>query len=119
MGINNRQTVPASVGRPTEAPEFYIQPKGNRILEFHFRRKGSKSRARPYGYNGAVIFWGILDTPPTKIEDFPRGELATKTPYTIELPEDQRGKKLYSATCWQNKKGEMGPLSDIQVTVVP
>jgi hypothetical protein len=37
----------------------------------------------------------------------------------MEFEEDERGKTLYIALCWQNEKGQRGPWSNVQTTIIP
>jgi hypothetical protein len=45
--------------------------------------------------------------------------LRTRTPHVLEFTEPQRGQTVYLALRWQNEKGEKGPWSEIQSTVIP
>jgi hypothetical protein len=45
--------------------------------------------------------------------------LATRTPHILEFTEEERGKTVYVAICWQNEKGEKGPWSEIESAIVP
>ncbi|MDR0606761.1 MAG: hypothetical protein LBG80_21020, partial [Bacteroidales bacterium] len=76
-------------------------------------------KAKPYGCNGAVIAYAILDNPPRNQEELTHTVLATKTPYTMEFKEQERGKTVYIALRWQNTKGQLGPWSEIISTIIP
>jgi hypothetical protein len=80
---------------------------------------GSKSNAKPYGVNGAVIVYAVLDAPPADVSALTRSVLATRTPHILEFTEEERGKTVYVAICWQNEKGEKGPWSEIESAIVP
>ena len=79
----------------------------------------SHSEAKPYGVNGAVAAWAILDAPPANQNALPHTFLATRSPHTMEFNEEDRGKTLYLALCWQNGKGQRGPWSDIESVIIP
>ena len=52
-------------------------------------------RAKPLGYDGAVLIWAIGDAPFTRIEDLRDGNLmASRTPHTLVFTDDQRGKTV-------------------------
>jgi hypothetical protein len=64
MGIPEKDTTCTPIATPKTRPEFSIAVKDIRRLSIHFRDQGSASKARPYGMNGAVISWAVLDAPP-------------------------------------------------------
>jgi hypothetical protein len=41
------------------------------------------------------------------------------TPHVLEFTEEERGKTVYVAICWQNEKGQKGPWSEIENAIVP
>jgi hypothetical protein len=43
----------------------------------------------------------------------------TRSPYTITFEEEERGKSVYIALRWQNKKGKKGPFTVIQSAIIP
>jgi hypothetical protein len=119
MEIPNHDTTPTPIPVPTTRPEFGLKVKDLRRLDVDFHDQDSASKAKPYGYDGAVIFWSVLDTPPLRQEDLTRSELATRTPHTLSFEETERGKRVYIALRWQNEKGEKGPWSELQDAIVP
>ncbi|MDR0751261.1 MAG: hypothetical protein LBF12_01545, partial [Christensenellaceae bacterium] len=68
---------------------------------------------------GAVIAYAVLDAPPADVSALIRSVLATRTPHILEFTEEERGKTVYVAICWQNEKGERGPWSEIESAIVP
>jgi hypothetical protein len=86
-----------------------------RRLKVHFRDLDSESKARPYGTNGAVIFYAVLDAPADLTHSVP----ATRTPHILEFTGQERGRTVYLAICRQNEKGEKGPPSEIESAIVP
>jgi hypothetical protein len=59
------------------------------------------------------------DAPPADHNALTRSVLATRTPHTFEFTEEERGKTVYMAACWQNEKGQKGPWSEIVSAIVP
>jgi hypothetical protein len=114
-----RDRKPTPVHRPEASPVFYIKIQAARILEVHFKPEGEQGSARPHGYSGAVIRYGVLETPPISENDLPRSLLATRTPHVFEFAAEERDKKVYFALAWQNQKGEVGPFSEVQAENVP
>ena len=119
LGLNIRDTTHTKIPVPSSRPTLNISVDDFRRLKIAFHDKGSASKAKPYGINGAVIAYAVLNTPPASIADLNRSVLATRTPHIIEFAETERGKTAYIAICWQNEKGEKGPWSEIENVIVP
>ena len=79
----------------------------------------SAHKAKPTGYDGAVIVWGILDAPPTGPDDLVNHAMASRTPHVLTFEEAQRGKTVYICAAWQNERGNIGPWSEILNAIVP
>jgi hypothetical protein len=119
MGLRTRSSRYSTVPPPVSRPEFSIDVRDVRCLEIHFRDMGSANKAKPYGINGAVIVYSVLDAAPASYDELTRRVLATRTPYILEFTEPERGKTVYLAICWQNGKGKTGPFSGIKSAIVP
>ena len=119
MGIHIPDTRRTPINPPTTHPVFSIETAGDRHLNVAFRDHESGSKAKPYGVNGAVIIYDVLDTPPADYAQLTRSLLATRTPHTLEFTIAERGKPVYVAVCWQNEKGQKGPWSEILSSIVP
>ena len=119
MGIPNRDTIRTPGNLPTEIVAFSFIIKAIRQIDVPFKVLGAANKAKPKGYDGAVVIWDVLDKPPARPEELSRHKLESRTPYTIKFDETERGKTVYVALAWQNGKGQVGPWSEIQSTVVP
>jgi hypothetical protein len=119
LGLRVRDAKPSSIKPPHTRPELDIDVVDVRRLAVNFRDMGSKSKARPYGVNGALIKHATLDTPPADHDALTRTVLATRTPHILEFTEEERGETVYVVICWQNEKGELGPWSEIESAIVP
>ncbi|MDR2730084.1 MAG: hypothetical protein LBB81_04215 [Treponema sp.] len=119
LGLRPRDTIVTAIPIPTTRPEFSFRVRDLRRIEVRFQDQGSPARARPYGTNGAVISYDVLGEAPAGPGHLNRTTLATRTPYTLEFTEEERGMTLYAALQWQNEKGERGPWSEIQSAVIP
>jgi hypothetical protein len=102
-----------------ELVEFEIRLRGIRELEVNFWVKGAAHRAKPAGYEGAVVVWDTLAAPPERPTDLAHHTMASRTPHLIEFDESDRGKTAYIALQWQNERGITGPWSEMQTAVVP
>ncbi|MDR3198243.1 MAG: hypothetical protein LBU34_10290 [Planctomycetaceae bacterium] len=119
LGLPIHDRKPTPIPKPKTHPDFVILVNDLRQLLVDFHEHESENKARPYGYNGAVISYAILDKPPAGPEELTHTVLATRTPFTLEFTEQERGKTVYIAIQWQNEKGEKGLFSAIQSAIVP
>ena len=119
LGLHVRDTTYTTVSVPKTRPELDIDVVDFRRLKASFHDMGSSSKAKPYGTVGAVIAYAVLDAPPADPDALTRTLLATRTPHILEFTEEERGKTVYVAICWQNEKGERGPWSEIESAIVP
>jgi hypothetical protein len=119
VGVPNDDTVRTPIGVPKTHPLFDIQVKDIRALNLLFHDEGTESRAIPYGFDGAVIYWLVADAPITLTKALTNSELATRSPHTLIFGDEDRGKTVSFAMRWQNETGKKGPWSEIQSTIVP
>jgi hypothetical protein len=119
MGLHVHDVTPTTIDVPKTRPELDLDVLDFRRLYAAFHEQGSKSKAKPYGVNGAVIVYAVLDAPPADHGALTRNVLATRTPHVLEFTEEERGKTVYVAICWQNEKGQKGPWSEIESAIVP
>jgi hypothetical protein len=119
MEIPPIDTTRTPIGKPPTRPVFNVEVRDTRLLALHFKDQDTESRAIPYGMNGAVISWDILDTPPVEPEALRRSELATRSPHLLHFREEDRGKRVYIAMQWQNESGVKGDFTEIQSTIIP
>jgi hypothetical protein len=64
MGIPNHDTIRTDHKVVTEIVDFVIHLSSIRELVVDFWIQGADHKAKPEGYDGAVIIWGLRDTPP-------------------------------------------------------
>ena len=119
MGIPNHDTVRTDHMIVAEEVEFNLLTRGIRQVHVEFRVLGATNRAKPRGYDGAVVVWDLLDGPPAGPESLNRHTMASRTPHTLDFSEAERGKTVYVAVAWQNERGILGRWSEIQRTIVP
>ncbi|MDR0768561.1 MAG: hypothetical protein LBE71_01440 [Dysgonamonadaceae bacterium] len=119
LGLHVRNTTPSPIPAPTTRPELNIDLLDFRRLKVIFHDQDHDRKAKPYGVTGAVIIYAVLDAPPAAHSALTRNVLATRTPYILEFTEEERRKTVYVAICWQNKKGQRGPWSEIESAIVP
>jgi hypothetical protein len=119
LGLPLPDTVRTPHVNVTEEVDFVLEIHGIRQVHVRFWIQGQAHMAKPAGYDGAVIDWGIRDTPPAEPEDLTNHTMASRTPHTLPFTEEDRGKTVYIALRWQNERGNTGPWSDIKSAVVP
>ena len=119
LGLPVYKTTRTPIAAPTSVPEFMPDSSVIRRLTIHFRDNGSLSNAKPAGVHGAEIRWGILDAAPPSIDALTHSAFDTRTPFTMEFDESDRGKSVYFCLRWENAKGEKGPWSEIMMAFVP
>ena len=102
-----------------EEVEFVLIIRSIRVVHVDFWILGSGHKAKPEGYDGAVLVWDVLDEPPADPDHLNRHTMASRTPHTLEFTEEERGKTVYAALAWQNERGLTGRWSDIKSAVVP
>jgi hypothetical protein len=119
LGLHVRDKKQSTISVPPTRPEMDIDVLDYRRLKILFHDMGHDNKAKPYGVNGAVIAYAVLDAPPANPDALTRTVLATRTPHVLEFTEEERGKTVYVAICWQNEKGQKGPWSEIENAIVP
>jgi hypothetical protein len=117
LPIRKERYTPLAV--PTSHPKLEIESFDSRQLRLHLRDSDTGNRARPSGVIGALVVYGLLDSPPADITYLLHNRMVTRTPYVFEFLGRERGKMAYFAACWQNRKGKIGPWSGIVCTFVP
>jgi hypothetical protein len=119
LGVHVHDRTQSNIADPKTRPEHWLEVLDVRRISVHFHDQYADNKAKPYGMDGAVVAFVVLDEPATDIDQLTRTELATRTPHVIQLTDKDRTKILSVAVCWQNRKGVKGPWSEILSTVVP
>jgi hypothetical protein len=99
MGIPNHDTIRTDHKVVTEIVDFVIHLSSIRELKIDFWIQGASHKAKPHGYDGAVIIWGIRDTPPETPDQLEHHTMASRTPFTLHFDEPERGKMVYAGLC--------------------
>jgi hypothetical protein len=119
MGIPNHDAIRTDHKVVTEIVDFVIHLSSIRELKIDFWIQGASHKAKPHGYDGAVIIWGLRDTPPETPDQLEHHTMASRTPFTLHFDEPERGKTVYVALAWQNERGILGAWSEYKSAVVP
>jgi hypothetical protein len=119
MRIPNHDTIRTDHKVVTEKVDYVIHLSAIRELVIDFWIQGADHKAKPEGYDGAVIIWGVRDTPPDSPDQLDHHLMASRTPFTLHFTETERGKTVQIALCWQNERGFRGEWSEYKSAVVP
>jgi len=120
MGVHIADTHRTSIPVPQTRGVFRkIEALGGQRARLWFQDENEeKSQAIPYGMNGFLLFYTVAAQ---KIEDYHAlvtTKLMTASPYTHQLDVEAEGKFFSFAGRWQNKKGELGPWSEIHSVAI-
>ncbi|MDR1127416.1 MAG: hypothetical protein LBL06_04725 [Treponema sp.] len=111
FGLPPRDKSHTPIEPPRETPAFSLVSGGYlQITVIH--------PAKPINYNGAVLFYCISDEPLTSHEELTSSKLLTRMKETLAFKDTERLKTLSAALCWQNGKGQLGPMSPIQSIII-
>jgi hypothetical protein len=119
LGVPNHDTIRTDHTVVTENVAFDIELSVLRQLVVHFQIEGADHKAKPQGYDGAVIIWGVQETQPARPEELEHHTMASRTPFTLFFDEEERGKTAWVACCWQNERGITGAWSGYKSAVIP
>ena len=119
MGIPNHDTIRTDHFVVTEIVDFVIHLSAIRELVVDFWIQGTDHKAKPNGYEGAVIIWGLADSPPDSPEELENHTMASRRPFTLFFDETERGKTVFVALAWQNERGIRGAWSEYKSAIIP
>ena len=119
MGIPNHDAVRTDHKVVVEMVDYVVHLRNIRELLVDFWIQGQTHKAKPEGYDGAVIIWGILDSPPRQAIDLDHHAMASRTPFVIHFEEAERGKTVWIAAAWQNERVILGQWSEFKSAVIP
>jgi hypothetical protein len=115
-GLNLKN--PSSTRTPilvlNEVPLLSIRLGDFRQLMFECRVKSTKKRCIPYGHNGVLLLWKVGGAVPTTYTELDKSELHSVTRFDLWFKSEDSGKQAYFAACWENERGQRGPVSKIQ-----
>jgi hypothetical protein len=111
FGLPPKDVIHTPIEPPSEIPAFSLESGG--YLQITVNHP-----AKPVSYNGAVLFYKVSAEPITSHEELTSSKLLTRVKETLGFKDTDRLKTLYAALCWENAKGELGPLSPIQALII-
>jgi hypothetical protein len=118
LPVHKTGHTPAPVA--TEAPDVTVDTSTiGWLFIYFFMRGGHHKKGKPAGQHGVEVGWIISDTPPTRWDELTHSAIDTNSPFKLSFENDQRGKTVYFALCWENTRGEKGPWSEIMSAIIP
>jgi len=119
IGVPNHDTIRTDHKVVTEMVDYVLHLRNIREIMVDFWIQGESHKAKPVGYDGAVIVWGTSDAPPQHTDDLIHHTMASRTPFPLHFDETERGKTVYVAAAWQNERGIIGQWSEFKNAIVP
>jgi len=119
-GIPLHDTKPTPVPVPTTYPVATIDTSMLRRLIVNFRDGSSTTTtsAKPRGIHGVEIRWAVSEEKPL-VSALTNSAFDTRTPYTLEFDDAQRGKTVWICLRWENTRGEKGPWGEVISAIIP
>jgi hypothetical protein len=80
----------------TKAPNFLLElttTPGR--LKIKISDPDTGKSAMPYGYNGAVVYYDVLDEPPANPKQLTRSELASSSTHYLDFSPEEEGRRAY------------------------
>ena len=119
MGVPNHDTIRTDHKVVTEMVDYVLHLRNIREIMVDFWIQGETHKAKPQGYDGAVIVWDLLNAHPENPNALNHHTMASRTPFPVHFEEADRGKTVYFAAAWQNERGILGQWSEIKTAIVP
>jgi hypothetical protein len=119
LGLPVHDTKPTPVSDPTTFPVAAVKHPSPGVIEVNVTDSESGRKAKPAGIHGFELAWGIFETPPTDWGQLNHSSFCTRTPLRLTFSGNERGKTLYFALRWENKRGVKGPWTEILNAIVP
>ncbi|MDR1399085.1 MAG: hypothetical protein LBJ41_04095 [Treponema sp.] len=119
LGLPRRDRTPTPKPRPTSRPTLEVLPTNNRQHTVTAVNQKTGKKTKPDDAYGVRFVWEIRDTLPTSAEDLRHSVFRRRIVEAFDYIEEDRGKKVFYAACYENAKGEAGPWSDIIESLIP
>jgi hypothetical protein len=78
-----------------------------------------KGHGKPKGVLGAEMRWLLAETSPKMWSELPNNEFVTRSPLCLAFAGQDRGRWIHLAARWKNRRGKVGPWTEIISAVVP
>jgi hypothetical protein len=119
LGLTVPKDTRTPVPVPETSPSFRVLMPEQRRLVIEFYDETAEKRAKPPGVHGAEIRHAILAAPPEHLDELTHSAFDTRSPFTLDYDESDRGKTVYLCLRWENTRGEKGPWSPLASAIIP
>jgi len=119
LGLRKPDNVRTEHTAVAEEVVFDVEASGSRRLKVSFWVKDAVNKAKPATCDGAVIVWGVSDSEPVNNGQLANHVMATRTPHVLNFTSEERGKTVWIALAWQNRRGVLGKWTDYRSAIVP
>jgi hypothetical protein len=119
LGLPRRDRTPTPKPRPASRPTLEVLPTNNRQHTATAVNQATGKKNKPDDAYGVRFVSEIRDAPPANADDLRHSVFRRKVVEVFDYAEEDRGKKVFYAACYENAKGEAGPWSDIIEAVIP
>ena len=99
--------------------ELFVKPLGNLALSVTFLNRDTGSSVIPYYLTGAVVYFVVGEAPVSSQAELSQSKLASHSPLELTFAPGQSGLTVTLAARWQNRRGELGPWSEIVTAIIP
>ncbi|MDR2414254.1 MAG: hypothetical protein LBD64_04625 [Odoribacteraceae bacterium] len=90
------------------------------IFLFFSKSKDGKLLTRRHAkQHGIELCWKISSAPVVNVEELTRSSFTTRMTLDLGFKGEDRGKMVYFAARWENNRGEKGPWSPIEFSLIP
>lgn len=120
MMLPARDPARSPIGKPSVRVVIEVEPSKTRTHVLRWHVDEDKSKALPYGTNGWVLVYKVLEPGepvPSDPDEFGHSMLVTRNPYTVDHKPGAEGKRVAYAGAFQNGKGQKGEWGEIVVAV--
>ena len=119
LGLPARDRKPTPKPAPVSRPLLEVAPTNNRQHTATAINQATGKKTKPEDAHGVRYVWEIRDAPPANAGDLRHSVFRRKVSEVFNYSEEERGKKVFYAACYENAKGEAGPWSDIVEAIIP
>jgi hypothetical protein len=115
LGLTVRDTTATPIAPPITAPSLAVAATNSRRHSLRIVDSATPlSRARPFGAMGASVYsYTGEGAPPASLEQWRHEGVATRSSFDVNYDATEVGKTAYLRAVWFNRRGQVGPVSDI------
>lgn len=114
LGLTIRSTGRTPQPPPVTFPLVNFLATAQGLITLSIRDENTPNARRiPSGVLGAQVFVKIGGAAPTGLEECAFIGLASRYPGQFQLPNNARGSQIWIIARWQNRKGDVGPISSV------